>query len=41
VDIEHRGWELLGEAAADIRPLYASEGGWTMVLGRYAELVES
>jgi uncharacterized protein YndB with AHSA1/START domain len=41
VDVEHRGWERLGEAAADIYPLYSSEGGWTMVLGRYAELVES
>jgi uncharacterized protein YndB with AHSA1/START domain len=41
VDLEHRGWERLGEAAADIHPLYASEGGWTLVLGLYAELVES
>ena len=41
VDLEHRGWERLGEAAADIHPLYSSEGGWTLVLGRYAELVES
>jgi uncharacterized protein YndB with AHSA1/START domain len=41
VDLEHRGWERLGDAAADIHPLYSSEGGWTLVLGRYAELVES
>jgi Activator of Hsp90 ATPase homolog 1-like protein len=41
VDVEHRGWERLGEAAADIYPLYSSEGGWTLVLGRYTELVES
>ena len=41
VDLAHRGWERLGEAATDIHPLYASEGGWTLVLGRYAELVES
>jgi uncharacterized protein YndB with AHSA1/START domain len=41
VDLEHRGWDRLGEAAEQIRPLYASEGGWTMVLGRYAILVDS
>ena len=38
VDLEHRGWERLGDVALEIRPLYASEGGWTMVLGRYAKL---
>jgi uncharacterized protein YndB with AHSA1/START domain len=41
VVLEHRGWERLGEVAGEIRPLYASEGGWTMVLGRYANLVGS
>jgi uncharacterized protein YndB with AHSA1/START domain len=41
VDVEHRGWERLGEAAEEIRPLYSSEGGWTMVLGRYANLADS
>ena len=41
IDLEHRGWERLGEAAADAYPLYSSEGGWTLVLGRYADLVES
>jgi hypothetical protein len=41
VDLEHRGWERLGEAARQIHPLYASEGGWTMVLGRYADLADS
>jgi uncharacterized protein YndB with AHSA1/START domain len=40
VDIEHRGWERLGEAAEQIYPLYSSEGGWTMVLGRYANLAD-
>jgi uncharacterized protein YndB with AHSA1/START domain len=40
VDLEHRGWEGLGEVAEQIRPLYASENGWTMVLGRYATLVD-
>jgi uncharacterized protein YndB with AHSA1/START domain len=41
VDLDHRGWDGLGPAAQRIRPLYASEGGWTMVLGRYASLAES
>jgi uncharacterized protein YndB with AHSA1/START domain len=41
VDLEHRGWDRLGEVAEEIRPLYASEGGWTMVLGRYANLADS
>jgi uncharacterized protein YndB with AHSA1/START domain len=41
VDLEHRGWDLLGQVAEEIRPLYASEGGWTMVLGRYADLADS
>jgi uncharacterized protein YndB with AHSA1/START domain len=36
VDVEHRGWERLGEVAQEIQPLYSSEGGWTMVLERYA-----
>jgi uncharacterized protein YndB with AHSA1/START domain len=39
VDLEHRGWERLGEVAKDILPLYSSESGWTMVLGRYANLI--
>ena len=41
VDVEHRGWERLGEVAQEIHPLYASEGGWTMVLERYADLADS
>ncbi len=41
VDVEHRGWEGLGEMAEEIRPLYSSQGGWTMVLGRYANLADS
>jgi uncharacterized protein YndB with AHSA1/START domain len=40
VDLEHRGWERLGEAAERIHPLYSSENGWTMVLGRYANLAD-
>jgi uncharacterized protein YndB with AHSA1/START domain len=41
VDLEHRGWEGLGPPADEIRPLYDSESGWTMVLGRYAEAASS
>jgi uncharacterized protein YndB with AHSA1/START domain len=41
VDVEHRGWDRLGEVADEIRPLYASDNGWTMVLGRYADTVDS
>ena len=35
VELEHRGWQHLGDWAPTVRPLYASEGGWTMVLGRF------
>jgi uncharacterized protein YndB with AHSA1/START domain len=40
VKLEHRGWEGLGEFAERIHPLYASEGGWTMVLARYRDAAE-
>ncbi|HEY7510564.1 MAG TPA: SRPBCC family protein [Vicinamibacteria bacterium] len=33
VDLEHRGWEKLGEEAADARASY--EGGWRTVLGTH------
>ncbi len=35
VDLEHRGWEKLGERGADVRQGYAS--GWPGVLGAFAE----
>jgi uncharacterized protein YndB with AHSA1/START domain len=41
VEVEHRGWDRLGDASDEIRPLYASEGGWTMVLERYRVASES
>ena len=41
VELEHRGWERLGEVSDELRPLYASEGGWTMVLGLYPNTAES
>jgi uncharacterized protein YndB with AHSA1/START domain len=41
VEVEHRGWDRLGSASDEIRPLYASEDGWTMVLGLYGTTAES
>jgi uncharacterized protein YndB with AHSA1/START domain len=41
VDLEHRGWEGLGDWAGEVRPLYASEAGWTMVLGRFRNVAEA
>jgi uncharacterized protein YndB with AHSA1/START domain len=34
VDLEHRGWDRVGEGAAAMRENYA--GGWEFVLGKYA-----
>ena len=36
VELEHRAWERLGEAAAEARDGYDS--GWDTVLGSYAEV---
>jgi uncharacterized protein YndB with AHSA1/START domain len=41
VELEHRGWEGLGSHAEQLQPLYASEGGWTMVLERYRGAAEA
>ena len=41
IELEHRGWDGLGSYAEQLHPLYASEGGWTMVLGRYRDAAES
>jgi uncharacterized protein YndB with AHSA1/START domain len=41
VDVEHRGWEGLGEYAAQVRPLYASERGWPLVLELFAEAAKA
>jgi uncharacterized protein YndB with AHSA1/START domain len=38
VDLEHRGWERLGDKATEGRAGYAE--GWKSVLGRYAEAAE-
>jgi uncharacterized protein YndB with AHSA1/START domain len=35
LDLEHRGWERLGEPARLGRESYAGAGGWTQVLGEY------
>lgn len=37
VDLEHRGWEQLGERGADMRRSYDS--GWDTVLGQYVDSV--
>lgn len=33
VDLEHRGWDTLGDEAADLRRNY--QGGWETVLGEF------
>jgi uncharacterized protein YndB with AHSA1/START domain len=35
VEVEHRGWERLGEQGAEARASY--DGGWPTTLGRFAE----
>jgi hypothetical protein len=35
VDLEHRGWEAIGERARLGRESYAGAGGWTQVLSEY------
>jgi uncharacterized protein YndB with AHSA1/START domain len=37
VTVEHRGFEVHGEAAAAMRDSVAGEGGWAQLLGLYAE----
>jgi Activator of Hsp90 ATPase homolog 1-like protein len=37
MDLEHTGWEVLGEPAAEIRGTYDS--GWDEVLGYYTDLL--
>ncbi|HUK94172.1 MAG TPA: SRPBCC domain-containing protein [Gaiellaceae bacterium] len=39
VDLEHRGWEQLGEQAAEVRHGYSQ--GWQTVLAGYAEKASS
>jgi len=36
VDLEHRGWEALGELAGPLRSSYSARDGWTEVLSLYA-----
>ncbi len=36
VELEHRGFEVLGEHADEVRESVGSEGGWTLVLEGYA-----
>ncbi|MEA2461777.1 MAG: hypothetical protein QOH90_1954 [Actinomycetota bacterium] len=37
VEIEHRGWERLGDIAAEARANYNAPDGWTMVIARYVD----
>ena len=41
VELEHRGWDRIGEIARVGRPQYDSSNGWTMVLGAYAREAEA
>jgi uncharacterized protein YndB with AHSA1/START domain len=38
VELEHRGWERLGEKAGETRPRY--DEGWDFVLARYVEAAD-
>lgn len=40
VEVEHSGWETLGDQAEATLASYDSESGWTRVLGQYFEAVE-
>jgi uncharacterized protein YndB with AHSA1/START domain len=37
VELEHRGWQRMGDEGAERRSSY--DGGWGLVLGRYVEAV--
>ena len=37
VELEHRHWERLGATAATTRAGYGGDGGWEMVLDRFAD----
>ncbi len=39
VELEHRGWEKLGERAEEARNEY--ESGWDFVLGCYVDVIDS
>jgi uncharacterized protein YndB with AHSA1/START domain len=39
VELEHRGWERLGEIAAEARQTYG--GGWVRVLSRFRDVVDA
>ena len=40
VDVEHRGWERIGEDAAEARESYAGYNAWPGVLELFARYVE-
>ena len=37
VDLEHRGWERFGDRSGELHAGYGGEGGWPLVLGRFAD----
>jgi Activator of Hsp90 ATPase homolog 1-like protein len=40
VELRQTGWEILGDRAEELRASYDSEGGWDLVLARFAEAAE-
>lgn len=41
VELEHRGLDAYGAARDQMKAVFDSEGGWTGLLARYAELVRA
>ena len=41
VDLEHRGLDRLGEAAAHMRAVFESDGGWSGLLRLYADQAQA
>jgi uncharacterized protein YndB with AHSA1/START domain len=40
VDLEHRNLERFGDKGAEVRGMIDSEGGWSAIIKRYAEVAE-
>jgi uncharacterized protein YndB with AHSA1/START domain len=38
VELEHRGWERLGDGGEEKRASYNAHDGWTQVIGSYVEV---
>ena len=41
VELEHRGFERRGEGGGQVAEAVAGEGGWSGLLGRYAEAAQA